>query len=396
MRGSKILCIFVALLLLCGCNISLNGTNKTTDASSEETILEVGQVTSNITEVTPEYAEQQYTIAEIMDCIKPVGRVFLDGDGLICDHTASGMELNAYVKGELSIGVRCDRTTYYTVFLDGERFPERIRVPGGNQRREITVPVSEELELHHIQILKQTEAQHSLSVIESLAFYGVIASRPQDASYYVEFIGDSITCGAGNLWDSSSKIPSAASTNDGTYEDGTDAYAFLTAEAMGADASIISCSGIGIDQCWLPFNIASYYPAQSYYRSQDVHYEFSSARTPDLVVINLGTNDEMRDSTETAYKKGVKDLIAFIRSSYSSQMPIVWVCGMMSEGESAWTIAAIEELGGENEDLYVLRIARDNAGGNSHPSATAHRSAAKRLSRYIMSQDFYTIPSIEN
>lgn len=172
-----------------------------------------------------------------------------------------------------------------------------------------------------------------MATLESLEFYGVLAPRPENADYYVEFIGDSITCGAGNLWDSSSKTPSMSSMIP-EYEDGTQAYAFLTAEALGADASILSCSGIGNDQCWLPFYIADYYPAQSYCRSKTVPYDFSNARVPDLVVINLGTNDEMRGSAESAYKNGVKDLIVFARASYTTDTPIVWICGMMSEGES--------------------------------------------------------------
>lgn len=385
----KVVALLWVPLLLVSCHTTSHHPQETTESKTEDTEVTNETEGSGSVDVTPVYGNQHYEMAEIVDQVKLLGRVFLEDTGLTCDHTASGVEFNAYIRGELRIFLRCDRVTYFTVFVDGERLSERFRVSGGNQMNEIILSFPEELQLHHIRLLKQTEAQHSLSVIESLDFYGVMGSRPQDAAYYVEFIGDSITCGAGNLWDSSCSTPSFSSTSDGTYEDGTAGYAFLTAEAMGADVSILSCSGIGVDQCWLPFRIADYYPARSYYRSQAVPHNFNNVRVPDLVVINLGTNDEMRGSTEDAYKNGVKELIQFVRSSYGTSVPILWICGMMSDGESNWTMAAIEELDGEDSDLYVLRVARDNAGGNSHPSLAAHRSVAKRVSRYIMAQDFY-------
>lgn len=136
----KALCIFTSLLFLCGCATTMKGEG-TTDSSEEGMSLEAE---GDNTEALPDYAERHYPLAEIADKIKPVGRVFWESNGLACDHTASGIEFNAYIQGELRIVLQCDRITYFTIFLDGERLTERFRVPGGNQSREITVDISEE------------------------------------------------------------------------------------------------------------------------------------------------------------------------------------------------------------------------------------------------------------
>ena len=46
----------------------------------------------------------------------------------------------------------------------------------------------------------------------------------------------------------------------------------------------------------------------SYYRDQTLVYTDNS-RAPHVVVINLGTNDQSRGSTEEAFKAGVREII---------------------------------------------------------------------------------------
>ena len=64
-------------------------------------------------------------------------------------------------------------------------------------------------------------------MLYGVSLCGTLYEAPEDREYYVEFIGDSITGGYGNLGDNAIENPGTA-----LWEDGTKTYAFLTAKAL--------------------------------------------------------------------------------------------------------------------------------------------------------------------
>ena len=232
--------------------------------------------------------------------------------------------------------------------------------------------------LHEIRILKQTEPQNSLCLMKSMSFNGTLCTAVKDDELYIEFLGDSITCGYGNLTQGGGN-----ETGSAFYQDGTKTYAFLAAEQLGADASVISCSGIGIDKGWTSFNEMAFYTKASYFRDKTTEYSFSNVRVPDVVVINLGTNDNSRGSTEAQFKQNAKELINFIRKSYGNNVSIVWAYNMMGDCCFEWTSAVLAELGGEANGLYSVQLVQNNAGGNGHPTLQAQIDNAAKLAEFI-------------
>ena len=334
------------------------------------------------------YAQQNYALDEVVSKLKLLGRSGEGNTGIDCDHTASGIEFEAYIQGEFSFTASCSKETYFTVFVDGKRLEQRFEAKGDFQDSKIVVGDLGEMALRNIRIVKQTEANNSVATLKSMEFYGLLADAPKERDLYIEFIGDSITAGYGNLW---TKESPDASNQSGTalYQDGTQAYAFLTAELLQADVSIISCSGIGIDKGYTNQNgdgyrMRDFYEMTSYPRSQTADYEFSLARVPDLVVINLGTNDQSVGSTEEDFKAGVKELITFIRTSYGKDMPIVWAYGMLADGRCDWVKSVIAEMGGDSAKLYAFELVRNKEGGNGHPSLVAHKIASQQLTGFIV------------
>ena len=83
---------------------------------------------------------------------------------------------------------------------------------------------------------------------------------PANKDKNIEFIGDSIVCGHENLCQSGD-----ADQGKAVNEDGTRAFAYLTSELLGADCSVIGCSGIGIDKGFTNFSEDDFYPKTSYY-----------------------------------------------------------------------------------------------------------------------------------
>ena len=322
-----------------------------------------------------ETEENTYLLQDITDSLKLHGRTSVTADGIVCDHSATGIEFSAYIEGKVELTVLVSADTYFTVYIDGVRQETRYNVKNGTAT--LTIANFEEGGVHNIRILKQTESQHSLSIMKSLSFKGSFEKAPAEKDIFIEFLGDSITCGYGNLCANGTEGPGSAFN-----EDATQAFAYLTAQKLGVDYSLVSCSGIGVTSSWSGnFTMKDFFSAQSYYRSTSVKYE--KTFTPDIVVINLGTNDSSRGSDSAQFKEDAKALIALVRSTYGENVKIVWVANMMGPCMQTYSKAAIDELGGEAAGLYMCTLTENRDGGLAHPSKTAHSNAATVLANFI-------------
>ena len=316
-----------------------------------------------------------YSLVDDNELFKTYGRVQLASEGLVCDFTASGIEFSGYMKGTVEVEIECDADTYFTVYIDGERVEERLFADKDTQYLTIA-DLGDEPAEHTIRFLKQTEPQWSLMMIKNVILTGYIENTPEDRDFYIEFIGDSLTTGYGNLGNSKSEDPGTA-----IWQDGTQSYAFIASEALNADYTIAACSGIGIDKGWTSFSMCDFYPCGSYYRSKTKdHFD---ARVPDLIVINLGTNDNDRGSKKDAFCQGVIDLILDLRESYNTDVPIIWAYHFGGDAREEWAFEAIESLGGESYGIYTLKLEDNRYGANGHPNLEGHYTAAEILTKFI-------------
>ena len=335
--------------------------------------------------------QNSYPLSGISQDLKLLGRTYADAESIICDHTASGIEFNAYIQGDLRLTVEANGDTYFTVYVDGQRLEERYQAIGQTELVINGWKDAETLSYHTFRIVKQTEASWSTARLLSMDFYGKLMRAAKDRDLYIEFIGDSLSCGYGNLW---TKNASHADSEAGIalYEDGTLAYPYLTAESLNADVSIMSCSGIGMDLSWVNtdgngLRMIDFYKMRSYFRDKETAFDFANTRTPDVIVINLGCNDSAIGSPKDAFKDRVKELVQFIRGEYNAKIPIVWVYGM-GDSTAGWVETTFRELGGEEEALYMVQLRPDSSGGNGHPSKNAHKTNAVILTNYLKSIGF--------
>ena len=314
-------------------------------------------------------------LVDYLDYIKVVGRSEVVDDGITCDFTASGMEFNVTTQGAVQLSVTATADTYFTVFVDAQRSETRFLAKAGTST--LTIANFATQGTHHIRVLKQTEPQNSLCVLNSLKFDGKFETKPADKDLYIEFLGDSISCGYGNMCANGAENPGNA-----LNQDGTQAYAFLTAEALGADCSVISCSGIGVAKGYRTFTMDTFFSKQSYYRSNTKAY--TKTRTPDIVVINLGTNDQSQKASESEFIAKAKALIELIHTTYGD-VPIIWAHGMMKDGMSAQIAAVAAELTSTGTEIYTVKVLEsfNNAGGNGHPNLEAHTTATTNLKKFI-------------
>lgn len=202
-----------------------------------------------------------------------------------------------------------------------------------------------------------------------------LLSPPEAPSRRIEFIGDSITCGYGNLGKSTSN---RFLTEE---QDGSQTYAALTAAAFGADAHYECYSGKGIVRN-VNGDSDELLPVLFGFRSptQRTAWDFS-AWTPDLVVINAGTNDTYGSADQNSLRQGVTSFLADIRSRYPNAT-LLWCYGMM-DGSMTQTIRqGVETFSATDGNTYFLAFEGMKAGEKGsvgHPNLKAHERCAEVL-----------------
>ena len=232
----------------------------------------------------------------------------------------------------------------------------------------------------------------------------------------IQFIGDSITSGEGGI--------GAHAEMDWVAQlfSGYDNYAYKTAEALSADYQVVSQSGWGV-YCGYNNDIHSNIPGiydkvcapvtaarESVYGSLEP-YDYSKF-VPDIVVINLGTNDsgacnaEAYTDPETgktyklakengvldapsaaAFDGAVRGFLAKLRNCHP-QAYLLWVYGMLGVDMEEPIVAAIDTYrreGGDDRVGYcrLPDTTKEAFGSRFHPGHIAHERAAEVLAARI-------------
>ncbi len=389
------------------------GTTDTTGTTEVSATPEVSESTQEETQKQPE--EPPYDPERIteyaLNADSPVfvtGRTVELSEGIALDLSAASMRFRTSRAGDVSLkGVaEGDNELYFTVYVDGVRVCDRVMFPKGESTQVIAKGLSDET--HLIEIVRQTEGQYGCFTAEALIMKGsTLGTKPAQRKLYIEFVGDSITCGSGVLckyitWeDMLTYLPEQ--TGDCLYdmgygqwreEDVTNSYAYLTARSLNADCSFISYSAIGLVRSWmnLGFNAQDLYRKGSYLRDGGETYDFSNARKPDFVVVNLGTNDiglmnggqggYVGKLTNEQYKQAVKNFIKQIRDSYNDpNLKVVWAVGLMGDGNYSLARAAILEM--DDPNLYYYQFSPAMDGHRDHPCMMQSVDAARALKMFL-------------
>ena len=358
----------------------------TTPPVAEESTTEpITEETSTETEEKPvvpekplELKQNTYHFCKNRENFKRFGRMVELTDGLTCDFTASGVEFWGRMQGNVTVSLSCDRDTYFTVFIDGVRVEERFYATPTT--KELCIASFEDGEEHTIRFLKQTEAQWSLCVLESVSITGFLFPAPENREFLIEFIGDSITCGWGTIGE-----------HGGAYtdQDGTLAYPYLVAQALNADYSMTALSGQGL-LCGDPGVTNGYLYADPRGNS-DIQYDF--ARKADVVVINIGTNDYWNDGvSSSSFRTAYLNFLRTVREKNGDECKILCLYNTMNDTYANAILSAVKEFGGELEGVSVYKLNR--ADGNHHPNAQEHIAYFNVLKEIIPELPGKFIPDI--
>lgn len=176
---------------------------------------------------------------------------------------------------------------YVSLVLDG-KYIGKLRIEKGAPQS-FPVKVTSDKKEHTLEIYKTTEAQSG-----GVLFAGTTAKLTSITSKKkkkIEFIGDSITCGAAS-------DPSDVPCDKGEYFDhhnGYYAYGPVLSREIGVDYLMSSVSGIGMYRNWNDENkdegIMPDVYGNLYLTKDNSKPKYDFAFQPDIISIALGTND---------------------------------------------------------------------------------------------------------
>lgn len=329
-----------------------------------------------ISQVAVNAEQTTYQIKDNLDSIKVNGRYEILSNGITSDWSASGIEFNAICSGDVSMTYTNSGVIFFAAYVDGVR--QSFRVGSTSSATDTTIKIAENLPQgeHHIKVVKLTENTNAKAVLTSITINGTFSPKPADKDTYIEFMGDSITSGYGVVTDSTT-----ISVQDSYHQDVTQTYAYLTAQNFNGDSSFVNVSGMGLSAGFASYKLPDIYEYVSRPRNSTL-YEFT--RTPDVIVINIGTNDANRTADVSNFILAVKSFVATVRS-HNNNVPIVWCYNMMNANYRTHIESALNELGGETNKLYLARLAqKTSSAAGGHPTADGHVASANLLSAFLV------------
>lgn len=323
------------------------------------------------------------------------GRILVKNDSVYLGYTNSSVEF--YVQGETNQTTKVTATIESHVDTQPNFARLRVYIDDVNASNiTLDTPTNDydiasfsDGQVHKIRIVKITEALFSTAKFQGFHIeQGKLLPLPStpDIRKKVEFIGDSITCGYGVLGAPESEF-------DIAEEDGELSYACLVAKELNLNARYTSASGFGV-YCEYTGDVNNtlprIYPYINRFEDDEVLYDFQDF-TPDLVVVNLGTNDSRYLGDEAFQKKFITcyiDFLKFIRSQYPA-CKILCVLGTLCEDCFQYIQKACDIITEEGyEDIYTLELPYHNVAedgqASNHPSLVTHQKDAKRIIAKIM------------
>ena len=255
---------------------------------------------------------------------------------------------------------------------------------------------------HQLTLRKLSENVMGKCALLSLETDGCFLAPPKAKALKIEFAGDSITCGYGN----EAKDPMGLRTED---ENAESTYAYLAAKALDAEYSAVCVSGCAVTE---PFPDMENRGMDTLYACTDLPFERAfkneeaeawdfAAHKNDVVVINLGTNDQMvlsmqgfSKEADMEFHRNYRALLEQIREKNGKDTLIVSTLGPM--GYYLWDEIRdiVKKYAEETGDGRIvcfkygqMNIMSEGTGADGHPSANTHARMARELAEFLKTQE---------
>lgn len=286
------------------------------------------------------------------------------------------------------------------VLVDDEEVPSRVFEINREEER-CLIFQSQEPERHRIRIVKLTENQKAKLGIRGFIMEGALEPLPkQKEKKRIEFVGDSITCGFGNMSKERDRLFYTADEN------GWFSHAAIAARKLDMELSMVSVSGICTT---MDSGIPNEFAMDMLYPYSDrimqkllgegenlMRWDFSG-HASDYVVINLGTNDAtgiiMSENSEAQYRhfrSAYRSFLENVRSCNGKDTHIICALGSLDYYLMPDVMEIVDTYRKETGDQNVstLRYRKinplDGWGACEHPSLSTQAKMAEEITAEIL------------
>jgi len=278
---------------------------------------------------------------------------------------------------------------WLAVTLDGRELPP-FALSQGRRTYEIAGGLAPRT--HEVAVAKRTEAE-----VGTIGLVGItldpgasLGPRPESPPRIIEIVGDSISTGFGVLG------PNADCPFSAATEDATQAYGALAARDFGADVWIAAWKGKGVLRNDDPNDADTLPRLYERLRPGDPGSAYAYSVHPDVVVLNVGTNDFARTAPPDAeFRAAYASFVARLRALHPDAF-LVLALGPMLFDEGAINFRTLvrnaiaatiaERRGQGDERIEMIELWADPADGvgcQVHPNRVTHRRMADELVRLL-------------
>ena len=314
----------------------------------------------------------------------------------------SGVSICASFKGTGITAILDDEKgeNYFTIIIDKTQI-SRIKATKGKQPYVLAKTLDNKV--HQIEIFRNTE-----EMFGKTSFLGfdidkdaVLVEISDKRTRMIEFIGNSITCGYGNEG-------APGETFGASTENHYMTYAALTSRSFAARHLAVCKSGIGIYRNYngqatgSPDCMPNFY-SRIFLYNENPKYTFREK--PDLICIDLGTNDFSTNGGDSArYVGGYINFIDSIQHYYRNP-EIICLLGPMLNGTSLNRVRKYVQFvatfanNREKGKVHFFELSEQTGdlgiGIDSHPSVAQHLKNSRELTNYISTlKSWPVIPQI--
>ena len=291
---------------------------------------------------------------------------------------------------------------WVAVFVNSAEIPA-LRFPLTKEKERFVIYESAEAKEVTLRIMKYSEAAFGAVGISCLDVEGELLPPPAAKDKKIEVIGDSITCGYG--------IEGVVDVDTFTtaQENPWNAYGCRVARALDADFSLISWSGNGIISHYVeesvnePRNDEALMPELYYYEDYSADFRRGKARTdyikrdfatyqPQLIIINLGTNDGSYTRNIPARDRAfVNGYVKFLRQvrEVNPDANILCTVGVMATAAKDLVGEAVDRVNDFGDSKVFFKEAFlqngevDGIGADWHPTESTQKKLAEYLVEFI-------------
>ena len=305
--------------------------------------------------------------------------------------TYPGVQINARFEGTSLKMMAKPMSGYFMVSVDGSA-PYKVSF-NAPKDSVATLAVALRDEAHSVQVMYINEGHKRMP-----EFWGFglddgckLLPCPAQPVRKIEFIGDSMTCGYG-LEASDEKEGFADETSNFYYT-----YAALTARALKAQHMVVARSGIGIYRNYKgpKTGSAECMPRryeQTLFGVDSLKWDYNNY-IPDVVCVNLGTNDVSTDPYDkTMIENAYRDFYYTLRVRYP-ETKIVFLSGCTMFGNrlehlqhAMDAVVRQARLAGD-KNVFRFDVTTQNGdlgyGAAWHPSKWQHEKMAGELTAYL-------------